>query len=299
MPSEQNELNKALVKFQAKLKGAKKDAINPAFKRPGSPEGSRYADLESVWQAAIEAGLTECGLAITQDVGYAYAGYGDKGEIIDTLTTELRHESGQMKASTMRLHMSASSPQAQGSAITYARRYALAAILGIYQVDDDAQEAEDHRPKQQTATGTSRSQQSTVPASSAPAGRPPCPECGQLNLRQDKENPEQWYCWQKSDGCGYKGPRADMGNPDFQGKKAEVEAKRKANAVTKGDLKILTERIKELGFTEKELQEYIFDEYRFDEVTAETLFTHYTLAMAADTKKYFEELYSARMSEAS
>jgi hypothetical protein len=90
-----------------------------------------------------------------------------------------------------------------------------------------------------------------------------------------------------------------MGNPDFQGKKAEVEAKRKANAVTKGDLKILTERIKELGFTEKELQEYIFDEYRFDEVTAETLFTHYTLAMAADTKKYFEELYSARMSEAS
>lgn len=129
MKSEQiNELAKALALAQRSFVGAKKDSDNPFFK-------SRYADLGSVWDS-IRKPLTDNGLSVVQTVD------GDR------LITILLHSSGQWIDSSYPITAKDNSPQAVGSAMTYARRYALAAMVGAYQVDDDA-EAATARPAQQ------------------------------------------------------------------------------------------------------------------------------------------------------
>lgn len=126
MSEQINELAKALNAVQKKITGAKKDADNPFFK-------SKYADLESVWDACREP-LTENGLSVTQFLN---------GE---ALVTMLLHSSGQWIKGEQKIYTKDNSPQAFGSAITYARRYGLAAIVGIVQVDDDGQAAQGHKP---------------------------------------------------------------------------------------------------------------------------------------------------------
>lgn len=123
MKSEQiNELASALNKAQAELQSAKKDANNPFFK-------SKYADLTSVWEAARPV-LAKNGLSVAQTVG------------LTGLTTILMHSSGQYIEDTMPIVVAKQNdPQALGSAITYARRYALAAIVGVVADDDDGNAA--------------------------------------------------------------------------------------------------------------------------------------------------------------
>jgi hypothetical protein len=58
------------------------------------------------------------------------------------LATTLAHSSGEWIRSELPIRAKDASPQAQGSAITYARRYALAAIVGLAQIDDDAEAAQ-------------------------------------------------------------------------------------------------------------------------------------------------------------
>jgi hypothetical protein len=116
----------ALNKVQSKLTFAKKDSKNPFFK-------SNYADLESVWDACRDL-LAENGLSVSQFPG----SYMD-GEI--SLTTILMHGSGEFIEQEMSLPVTKTDPQGAGSAITYMRRYALAAVIGIVQADDDANEA--------------------------------------------------------------------------------------------------------------------------------------------------------------
>lgn len=120
-----NELAAALAKAQAKIQTAAKDAVNPHFE-------SRYADLASVWSACREA-LTEQGLAIVQ----MPCGEGDRVG----LTTTLLHASGQWMASTIYATPERKGPQAVGSVLTYLRRYALAAAVGVAPDDDDAEAA--------------------------------------------------------------------------------------------------------------------------------------------------------------
>lgn len=121
----------ALVKVQSELKGAKKDSENPFFK-------SSYADLESCWSAAREP-LAKNGLCVIQTTGIENNEPG--------LYTTLGHVSGQWMRGFLPLNMKAKDPQGQGSAITYARRYAFAAIIGIIQVDDDGESAMDRGPQ--------------------------------------------------------------------------------------------------------------------------------------------------------
>jgi hypothetical protein len=120
-----NELATALAKAQSQMEGAKKDSANPFFK-------SKYADLQSVWDACRKA-LTDNGLSVVQ--------YTISGESIH-LRTRLLHASGQWIEGTQTLNPKDDSPQAMGSAITYARRYGLAAMVGVYQTDDDAEAAQ-------------------------------------------------------------------------------------------------------------------------------------------------------------
>lgn len=120
-----NELAKALSKVQAILTGAVKDSKNPFF-------NSKYADLESVWDSIREP-LAQNGFSVSQLPTMIN---GEPG-----LETILMHESGQYISSAVVVKPIKNDPQSYGSAYTYFRRYALAAMVGQVQVDDDANQA--------------------------------------------------------------------------------------------------------------------------------------------------------------
>lgn len=111
----------ALVAAQAAITPAEKDGVNPHFK-------TRYASLGAVMQA-IRPALAANGLAVSQIItrdGDALA-----------LETVLVHTSGQFIGGVYPLRPTKQDPQGEGSALTYARRYALAGLLGVVADDDD------------------------------------------------------------------------------------------------------------------------------------------------------------------
>ena len=105
--------------------GAVKDSANPFFK-------SSYADLTSVIKA-IKQPFADNGLSYTQFPVSNENGVG--------VSTRLMHISGQWLEMEYTLPTVKKDPQASGSAITYARRYALQSIAGIPTADDDAESA--------------------------------------------------------------------------------------------------------------------------------------------------------------
>lgn len=120
----------AMALAQGAIEGATKGRVNPAFK-------SKYADLASVW-AACKAALFDNDLSVVQF----------PGEMVDnrlTLTTQLTHKSGEWMRATLSIPLSKVDAQGYGSAVTYARRYALAAVVGVCPEDDDGNSAS--RPK--------------------------------------------------------------------------------------------------------------------------------------------------------
>ncbi len=123
MQSEQiNELASALAKVQAVLKPAIKNKKNPFFK-------SDYADLVAVWESC-KADLAANNLCVIQTTDTA-----DDGTV--ELVTTLAHSSGQWISGRYPIKAIKQDPQGIGSAMTYARRYALMAIVGIVTDDDD------------------------------------------------------------------------------------------------------------------------------------------------------------------
>lgn len=121
-----NEISSALSKAQSCMFAAVKDSQNPFFK-------SNYADLESVWNAC-RFQLTSNNLAIIQRTLVI----GD-GLILETI---LSHSSGQWVSGVYPISPVKNDPQSVGSAISYARRYSLAAICGVVQTDDDGNAAQ-------------------------------------------------------------------------------------------------------------------------------------------------------------
>lgn len=122
---------KALTDAQKKITHATKDSKNPHFK-------TDYASLESVIDATRGA-LLESGVIVIQSVS-------DKA-----LTTRLQHVSGEYFESYLSLILQKQDMQGLGSAVTYARRYSLAAMLNISQADDDGCEAAKPAPKKHIA----------------------------------------------------------------------------------------------------------------------------------------------------
>jgi|TARA_Y100000289_G_scaffold20293_1_gene19548 hypothetical protein len=110
------ELFKAIAAFQATKPKAAMDGNNPHFR-------SRYATLESVTDTARQA--TKHGLSAIQLVNG------------DEVITMLCHESGEYVQSCTKVMASKQNAHGYGSGITYARRYGLAAILGIVNDPDD------------------------------------------------------------------------------------------------------------------------------------------------------------------
>lgn len=120
-----NELAAALAKAQGAIENAVKDKANPFFK-------STYADLAGVWDAC-RAALSNNGLSVIQSPEESEKGI--------AITTMLLHSSGQWICGTYNMPVSKLDAQAVGSAITYARRYALSAMIGIAAEDDDGNSA--------------------------------------------------------------------------------------------------------------------------------------------------------------
>lgn len=124
-------ISKALVKAQAAMSHAAKDAKNPHFK-------SAYSSLASVIDA-VRPALSSNGLAFVQKLHTA-----DGGVAVETV---LIHESGQeMSFGVLFIPATKQDAQGYGSAISYAKRYSLQAALGIASEDDDGQAAVKSRP---------------------------------------------------------------------------------------------------------------------------------------------------------
>jgi len=116
------EIVKALIKAQKAFKQVIRDRENPFFK-------SKYADLANYWDACKEA-LHANGLTVIQTTGFDNGQFG--------VFTTLAHESGQSMTGFYVVNpVKQNDPQAIGSAVTYARRYALAAVVGLAPEDDD------------------------------------------------------------------------------------------------------------------------------------------------------------------
>jgi hypothetical protein len=115
----------AFIKAQGNFAKAVKSATNPHFK-------SKYVALDGVIDA-VAGPLREQGIAIMQQT--------DVEDARTILVTRLIHESGEWVASRYPVHPVKSDPQGEGSALTYARRYALMALVGIAPEDDDGNAA--------------------------------------------------------------------------------------------------------------------------------------------------------------
>lgn len=118
-------LSLALCAAQGEMGGAVKGSANPFFK-------SSYADLTSVIKAIKEP-------CFKNGLSYIQLPHRDGNSI--GVTTRLLHTSGQWIEHEFTLPMVKGDPQAAGSAITYARRYALQALFGIPAIDTDAEDA--------------------------------------------------------------------------------------------------------------------------------------------------------------
>ena len=119
---EVDQLYSALIDAQAEFASVPKTADNPFYK-------SKYADLPTI-MAVTQPVLAKHGLGVTMPPGRG------------TIFARLVHRSGQWQESEMDLVSAKADPQGQGSAITYARRYAYCSVLGlITEADDDGNAA--------------------------------------------------------------------------------------------------------------------------------------------------------------
>ena len=124
----------ALSKAQSAITGALKDSANPFFK-------SKYADLAACWDACRQQ-LAANNLAVIQTTEVTEAG--------TVLVTTLAHSSGEWMRGYLPVLTKDAGPQGQGSGLTYARRYALAAMVGLAQIDDDGEAAQARGKKEPT-----------------------------------------------------------------------------------------------------------------------------------------------------
>ena len=125
MDSNPGALYTALAKAQAEMSNVIKDSANPHFR-------SKFASLAAVRDVVIPA-LSAQGISIVQ-----MPGNDEHGRVC--VRTMLLHESGTLDCGTVATTVTVrggNEAQALGSALTYLRRYALSAIAGVAQEDDD------------------------------------------------------------------------------------------------------------------------------------------------------------------
>lgn len=128
-----SELAKALTDLQAHLPQIVKGETAEVPTKSGSKYTYTYADLASISEQLLPL-LTKHGLSFV-----ACPHLRDDGQFV--LRYSLMHTSGDERTGDYPLPLQGG-PQAQGSAITYARRYVLCAVTGVAPEDDDGQAAQ-------------------------------------------------------------------------------------------------------------------------------------------------------------
>ncbi len=216
----------AMAKAQGDIGKAHKDCENPFYH-------STYADLSAVADACMSA-LNENGISVLQPF-----------EMVDNkleLETVFLHESGEWVSSKLILHPDIPlyiktaygepvpapkdlkpTPQAVGSALTYGRRYMLAAMAGVAPSDDDGNLASGTKEEQRSQSNNKASKEMT------------CPKCGKAeNVRKSKFKEGEFYCFDKAGGCGHKW-QPGSSKPDTSKKKTGSTSKPKGNTAPKGN----------------------------------------------------------------
>jgi hypothetical protein len=119
-----SEIWKALLEVQKEAPALQRDGLNPHFK-------SQYVTLETVMQTVLPI-LNRHGIVLSQSTD-------DEDNLITML---IDAETGNGTESTMKLRVAKDDPQGYGSAMTYARRYAIMGMLGLVaDADDDGNAA--------------------------------------------------------------------------------------------------------------------------------------------------------------
>lgn len=144
-------LEEALIAFQAELPRVELDATNPHFK-------SKYASLGSVTKAVMPK-LTEHGFA------FSVGSFVDNGLLV--VDAHLLHESGESRS--LQFPITETNPQKIGSALSYARRYALSALTGVVADEDDDGNAASVPSPAERQIQKAASRTTPRPANDAPA----------------------------------------------------------------------------------------------------------------------------------
>ena len=143
----QSETIGALAAALAKAQGEIHPAMKDRTAKITQTAGYEYATLTSLWESA-RAALSANGLAVTQ-----VTDFDANGEIV--LLTTLLHSSGEWIGGVYPIRTTDTKPQTLGSALTYARRYAFGALVGLTSDDDDdgnaAQNGTQAKPQQAQA----------------------------------------------------------------------------------------------------------------------------------------------------
>lgn len=168
----------ALVAAVAEVNNATKNAKNPHYK-------STYADLAEIINT-VKPVFASHGLAVVQIPGLR-----DGHATVETM---LVHDSGEWIKGESGSPLQKNDPQGVGSAITYLRRYSLAALAGIAQEDDDGNAASGSRSSAPPAAKTSAPADDLID----------CPDCGGpvWDNREGKTNPKSPDLKCKDKGCG-------------------------------------------------------------------------------------------------
>ena len=181
------ELFAALAMAQGRYTDVVKDKKAKIESQKGS-YGYPYADIAGYIEA-IRPALTEAKLAVIQAPAVEHGSA--------TVTTRIVHASGQWVETELSMPIGQQTPQAVGSAITYARRYSLVAMLCLAAEDDDGEQAERKSERSQADDiGTTR------PVMEA---SPKCPKCGgpMGDNREGKTNPKAPDFKCKNRACGF------------------------------------------------------------------------------------------------
>ncbi|MCH9731647.1 MAG: ERF family protein [Actinomycetia bacterium] len=144
MSGPQPELAAALVGFQAEAPTINKGRTALIPTKSGGSYSYKYADLSDIWDA-IRPPLAAHGLAVTQSLTGGSSGYMG-------IRTTVWHTSGQHISDTVELAINARTPQEVGSQVTYFKRYALSALLGLSTEDDDDGAAASRKPAEPART---------------------------------------------------------------------------------------------------------------------------------------------------
>jgi hypothetical protein len=129
----------------------------PSLAKDGRGNFGKYVTFDGIMER-VRPVLCKHGLVITQTPSFVMDG---TGGVVPALTTRLMHESGEFIEDKMMLLLDKQHSQGLGSALTYARRYAITAFLALVADEDDDGQAASTPPK--------RAQSSSGPATPAPA----------------------------------------------------------------------------------------------------------------------------------